>query len=164
MKKWSIVPVCDAPHAIPTLAEWHFGQWGKWNPENTIEKRIERLQRQTDKSRLPMTIVALYGADPIGSASLVLADLETKEELSPWLASVFVEPNWRDQGVGTSLVQKVCDLAIAMQFDRIYLFTPDKERFYRGLGWKPVERSEYRGDPIVIMSLELSDRTLEYGG
>ncbi len=144
------------PGLIPTLAAWHHQQWGVLNPQNTLEGRIARLERGLerglDEAPLPVTFVALEGEEPLGSASLVEHDLATRPELSPWLASVYVAVQHRRQGIGGRLVQRVVEEAGRLNFEKLYLFTLDQEHFYEELGWILVERSQYNGFPIAIMS------------
>jgi hypothetical protein len=42
-----------------------------------------------------------------GSAMLIAHDMDTRMELSPWLAGVFVAPKRRGCGVGAALVRRV---------------------------------------------------------
>jgi hypothetical protein len=36
---------------------------------------------------------------------------------------------------------------------RIHLITYDKEDFYKGLGWKEIQRTEHRSDKVTVMAL-----------
>jgi hypothetical protein len=38
--------------------------------------------------------------------------------------------------------------------DTLYLYTADQESLYARLGWTPFERTEHRGQRIVIMTVE----------
>ncbi len=60
---------------------------------------------------MPTTFVALKDGKPAGSASLVNLDLSSRQELSPWLAAVYVSPEHRNQGIGAALVNRVVDEA-----------------------------------------------------
>lgn len=83
---------------------------------------------------------------------LVAHDMDTRKELSPWLAGVFVAPDYRRHGLGTALVRRAVDDATALGVRRLYLYTPTIELFYSRLGWSLVERTRYRGTDVVIMS------------
>ena len=93
----------------------------------------------------------------LGSASLVAHDMDTRMDLSPWLARVYVTPEHRSRGVGTALVQRVLEETIELGVETLYLFTPDREEFYASLGWSVVERTEYRGQKVVIMAMHIMD-------
>jgi GNAT superfamily N-acetyltransferase len=45
----------------------------------------------------------------MGSAAIIDSDMDTRPELTPWLASVFVAKEFRNQGVGSRLVEHVME-------------------------------------------------------
>ncbi len=146
----------DHPECIPTLAEWHFGQWSYLSPGDSVERCTTNLRRHSGRRQIPTTFVALADGVPIGCASLIEHDMDTRMHLSPWMASVYVDPGYRRQGTGSALVQRVVDEARALAVATLYLYTPDKEGFYARLGWQVVERTPYRGYQMVVMSLSLA--------
>jgi N-acetylglutamate synthase-like GNAT family acetyltransferase len=77
--------------------------------------------------------------------------MDTRPDLSPWLAAVYVAPAYRKQGIGSALVKAVESTAQQIQIARLYLFTPDQEHFYARLGWSVLERVEYRYQTVVVM-------------
>ena len=90
----------------------------------------------------------------LGSAMLIAHDMDTRMEWSPWLAGVFVAPDYRRQGIGIELVRRVVQDASALGVRRLYLYTPGVERFYSRHGWSVVERTNYRGADVVVMSYD----------
>ena len=145
------------PGFIPTLAAWHHAQWGELNPQKTLGARIGCLERHLGESPLPVTFVAVAEGMPIGSASLVERDLPTHPQLSPWLASVYVAAEHRRRGVGGQLVRRVMEEARRLEVETLYLFTLDQEKFYTELGWSLLERGEYQGFAIAVMSCKPGD-------
>lgn len=154
-----VVPLREHPQAIEQLALWHFAQWGPANPVNNVERRIARLQGHLVPGRVPQTFVALDDELLLGSASLVAADLPSRDDLSPWLASVYVNPPQRGRGVGAALVNRVADEARALGLPTLYLFTPDRAAFYARLGWTIVEHDEWNATPVTVMQLQLHRST-----
>jgi N-acetylglutamate synthase-like GNAT family acetyltransferase len=148
--------LADHPEMIPILANWHHSQWGYLNPGRAIEHYIASLEKQLGRKQVPTAFVALARDNsPLGSASLVTFDMDTKMELTPWLASVFVDPEHRDKRIGSALVRRVMEEAREIGIDVLYLFTPDRENFYARLGWEVLERTVYRRESVVIMSIRL---------
>lgn len=150
-----ILPLGQRPDCIEQLAQWHFAQWGSMNPTSTIERRIERLQGHLQPGRVPQTFVAMDDQRLLGSASLVAADLPSREDLSPWLASVYVDPPFRNRGIGAALVNRVAQEAQQLGLPALYLFTPDRARFYSNLGWQTVELADWNGLQVTVMELPL---------
>lgn len=70
-----------------------------------------------------------------------------REDLSPWVAAVYVRPAYRRQGVGTKLMRHLESIARDVGVCRLYLFTPDMTPFYETLGWTVLEEAEFRGRP-----------------
>ena len=62
----------------------------------------------------------------LGSAMLIAHDMDTRLELSPWLAGVFVTPDRRRHGTGSALVQRVIGDATELGVRRLYLYTPER--------------------------------------
>lgn len=153
--------LADHPAFIPTLARWHYTQWNYLSSGDSIDRRIARLQKHLGRKQIPTTFVAYKQAENgietvMGSASLIGQDMDTRPELSPWLASVYVAAEHRRQGIGSALVRRVSEEATALGVERLYLFTPDQERFYARLGWSKIGRCTYRGYPQVLMARTLA--------
>jgi GNAT superfamily N-acetyltransferase len=140
---------------IPTLARWHYEEWGYFHPGSSVNDFATRLQSHLGRKRIPTTFVALSKGIPIGSASLVAHDMDTRMDLSPWLASVFVTPVFRSRGIGSALVHRVIKEAEQLYMNTLYLFTPDREGFYVRLGWHTIERTEYHGHQVAIMAIDI---------
>jgi len=150
----SIDPLADHPEHVSVLARWHHAEWGDLIPESSLEQRVEKLRAEMNRDGIPMAFLALRGSTPVGSASLRLFDMHGRTDLSPWLGGVFVAREHRRKGTGSRLVQVVVDKAAELGIESLYLFTLDKEAYYRGLGWEVLERTDYRGRPVVIMQID----------
>ncbi|WGI24397.1 GNAT family N-acetyltransferase [Halomonas alkaliantarctica] len=144
----------EDPNAA-VVAGWIFEAWGHLHPGLTLEQAIDRTKAKCGQAGVPSIFVATQGAVPVATASLVADDMSIRHELTPWLASVFVLPKWRGQGIASALVRRVEAEATASGFDRFYLYTPDQQALYRQLGWQDVERLEYRGENVTVMSRQM---------
>jgi GNAT superfamily N-acetyltransferase len=142
----------DHSGALPQLAEWQHAEWGHFRPGDTLEKRTTRLWGYANGDRIPLTVVALEGDEVLGSASLIEHDMETRMELTPWLAGVFVGPEFRRRGIGATLVRRVMAEAARLKVPVLYLYTVHSEKFYAALGWTFQERTSYREQSVVIMT------------
>lgn len=140
---------------MPVLALWHHDEWGYLHPGDTAEKRATRMEEHLGKKQIPTTFVAVTDGKPVGSASLVDYDMEGREDLTPWLASVYVIPEYRRHGIASALVRRVEEEAGELAVTTLYLFTWDQERLYARLDWSVLERTVYKGEEIVIMSKKI---------
>ncbi len=142
---------------VPTLAHWFHEQWGHLQPETTLAQRINRLNERCAKtSAIPITLVAMLDDHVIGTASLVKHDMNVHLELTPWLSSVYVAQKYRRQGIGSQLVNRIVQEAEFMDAKMLYLFTPDRERFYTRLGWRLLYREKYRGEQVAVMEIRIA--------
>lgn len=151
-----ILNLSQEPQHIPTLAAWHHQEWAHLNPGGTLEKRIAKMQTYLEAGLVPSTYIYKQNGQLTGSAALIECDMDTRAELTPWLASVFVSPKFRRQGIGSALVRHVMLQAQLADLPRMYLFTPDQADFYQKLGWQTLLQESYRGCWVTLMQVDLS--------
>ena len=149
-----IVDLKDVPSYLSTLAAWHFEEWNYMSANSSLAGWVEKMKVYLEPEFIPTTFVALDN-ELLGSAAIVQNDMDTRMELGPWLASVYVEPMFRKRGMGSRLVHHVMSQARKNGIKKLYLFTPDQEEFYKGLGWKELERTYYRGCDVTIMYVDI---------
>lgn len=163
MARFSLQELKEAPEYLAQLAQWHHAEWTHLNPGLTLQERMEEMQDHLNADSVPTTFVAHKVSDAtdqspilLGSASVIANDMDTKPELRPWLASVYVDVEQRKQGVGGALVKQVMAFAKANGVKDLYLFTPDQKHFYQNLGWQVIEETDYRGEAVTVMSASLA--------
>lgn len=164
-KSMHIGYLADHPELIPVLARWHHEEWAYLRPGDSVAARAARLRGACGRGEIPTVFAAFSETSLLGSAMLVAHDMDTRMDLTPWLAGVFVAPDGRCKGIGTALVGRVVECAARLGVSRLYLYTPSAERLYSRLGWLVVERTRYRGVEVVVMSYDLEQnrslRTLD---
>ena len=148
--------LADHLELAPWLAAWHYQEWATLLPEWSLAQALADLQSHAGRCQIPTTFVALEDDQPLGSASLLVSDLEGWEHLSPWLASVFVLPDFRGRGLGGQLVGRVVAEAKVLGVSALYLFTEDRAAYYQRLGWEFFQSTQHHGREVVIMQ-----RTIE---
>ena len=146
--------LADHEQFVDLLVRWHFQEWSYLRPGESLEERTARLRSACRKRGIPTVFVGFAGDELLGSAMLVENDMVGRYEVSPWVAGVFVRPDRRRQGLGAALVRRVCDEAWSLGVEKLYLYTPVSESFYRELGWSVRERTNYRGALVVVMTLD----------
>ena len=151
-----ILDLKDKPGYLSTLAMWHQNEWSHLNPGETLEHRTKRMQPYLNDDFIPSTFIAI-DKTVLGSASIVENDMETRPELSPWLASVFVAPEHRNNCVGNKLVSHFMTQAKNKGIKKLYLFTADKKDFYEQLGWHTYNNVQYHGHQVTIMQVTLNN-------
>ena len=156
-----IAPFADHPELAESVARWHFDEWGALSPDATLEAWTAHIQQSASRASLPITYIALdasAGDDLLGSVTLVECDMETRPDLTPWLAGLFVRPASRSLGVGSLLALHAVSAAAAMGVARLYLYTHAARSFYERLGWHALEPAFYEGRDVTIMAIEPAAR------
>jgi predicted N-acetyltransferase YhbS len=151
-----LIHLKEHPEFIPTLAEWHHDQWADYNPGDSVERRVSLFEAEVEADGLERTFVAVSGDTLLGSASLVEHDMHTRMDLTPWLASVYVAVERRKKGIGSTLVRHIVAEAASLGHSALYLFTPDQEKLYAGLGWSLMEETEFEGHRVTIMKIDIA--------
>jgi len=149
--KMRIEYLADYPDFVGTLGQWHQQQWAYLKPGEHVDKWIVELRSFCGRRQIPSAFVAVLDDQPVGSALLIAQDMDSQNDLSPWLASVFVAPECRGQQIGSSLLVRVAEEARTLAIPRLYLFTEDARSFYERLGWQVLKRTTYFDRNLVIL-------------
>jgi predicted N-acetyltransferase YhbS len=119
------------------VAGWLYREWWR-DLGDTPHAAEQRLRRRLERDRLPLALVALAGAEPVGTASIVTDDHPYEPASVPYLSGLYVCPDWRRKGVGAALCRQTIIEARRLEFSRLFLLTKDSESFYRRLGWQKI--------------------------
>lgn len=145
----------NKPHHLMTLARWHHAEWSYLNPRRSFDERVEEMREDLEGKIIPATYIAEDDHGTLlGSASILADDMSSHPELTPWLASVYVDQSQRGKGIGSILVKRVMQHAQDHGIRRLYLYTPDQEQLYARLGWQTLSRELYNGTPVTIMVID----------
>lgn len=150
-----IVPLADKKEFIAELAELHHAEWKHLNPSLTLEGRTEAIVKAAGREGIPSIFIAISESKLVGSAALVQNDMDTKPDLSPWLAAVYVKETFRHQGLATELIARCQAEAACSNANAWYLYTEFASKFYEKLGWLHLERCEYKGVTVDVMCKQI---------
>jgi GNAT superfamily N-acetyltransferase len=117
--------------------------WEAWWMPNgyPLEYIRGRLAENMQDTPIPLALVAHDGSTFLGTASVILSDLDERPRLTPWVAAIWVEEPARDHGIGAALIDTAARSCFALGFARVYLCArPRMTRFYERLGWTILER------------------------
>ena len=152
MNQAKLILLKQQPELIPMLAHWHYLEWGALFPEKNAADFAADLAASLNEQQLPISWVLMYNQQVVGTASLLVHDMQTNRELSPWLANIYLLPEARGKGLGKWLVQQVMAEAGKLGIKHLYLFTEDQAAFYQRLGWQVLKQELYQGKAVTIMS------------
>lgn len=110
--------------------------WKCWGNEHNFKFYQNCIQNSLDnKKPLPKFYIALHGNAIIASYALLTNDIISRQDLYPWLACLFVNPAYRNQGIAGELLEHGLSQTKEKGFTRLYL-SSDLKNFYEKKGWE----------------------------
>jgi 8-oxo-dGTP diphosphatase len=105
---------------------------------------------------LPKFYIAVHNDTIIGTYALLRNDLVSRQDLFPWIACLYVDPDFRGKNFGARLVDHAVKEAAQKGFKNLYLCT-GLEAYYEKLGWSQLTNGyTLSGDPTKIYVKETS--------
>lgn len=155
-----IVHLFQHPQHVRLVAGWIYDEFWKGKPGYSVGTFEALLRAANDSDRVPLSLLATVNGRPVGTVNLVHADSETRPDLHPWLAALFVVPEARYTGTGKALVRELNAHAARLGFAELFLGT-DIPAFYSRLG---AERVQTVREELCIMKFALRPGPAGGGG
>ena len=110
--------------------------WKCWGNESNFTFYQDCIEHSVNtESFLPRFYLVLDNDKIIGSYALLTNDIISRQDLMPWFACLYVNEEYRKQGIAEKLLEHGLDEAKRKNFDHLYLST-DLVNFYERKGWK----------------------------
>ena len=129
--KYKILRIDNNPELADRAAVWFHEKWniGK-------ELYLESIKESLDDRRsFPKWYLTMNDERIIAGAGVISNDFHTRKELIPNVCAVYVEPDFRGQGIAGKLLTYICDDMAAKGIHTLYLIT-EHENFYERYGWE----------------------------
>jgi GNAT superfamily N-acetyltransferase len=141
----------DNPY-ITIIKENLWKEWGKPNNRPFMDKLLDSTLGDL---LVPSTWACIVDNALAGSVSLFVNDLKSRQDLSPWVACLYVQPDYRNQGIGKTLLNLSEDVAKKAGYSSVYLFTHLKD-YYENAGWifEGIEMN-YLGEEVRLYKKKL---------
>lgn len=135
-----IVHLADAPEYMEEVSRWLWLEWAKADGYS-LEEIIYRTRYACQRDTIPQMLVAVREGRPVGVVSLWLNDLKTRQDLSPWMATLYVKDEERNRHIGQKLQQASIEAVRALgRYPCLYLVTK-LEGYYEKTGWVFVDKA-----------------------
>lgn len=132
---------------IPTLKSWFESEWEPYYGQNGPGNALNDLIDSCNDISLPIAVVAFSGTNLVGTAALKEQSVSTHSHLSPWVAALLVNPDFRRLGIAEALIGHLEQLARKLEFQRLYIGTGKgsgtPESAIRNLGWQYLDSKHY---------------------
>ncbi len=142
------------PDCIEACTNWEYTTWGKdygW----TRERVMAGYKSMTRKENTEQAFVALSKNKPVGTVLLIENDHENYKQYRPWLAALYVDPDYRRKGIARKLVTTVKDFAHSRGEDQLFLYTASPN-IYSEMGWQIIETFEEDNSQRFLMNTKLA--------
>lgn len=144
---------------IGLVADWRHDQWFRdegFTRAQTHDQLRQFVEAVADgDGGHEIALVARLDGVPAGTCLLVREEINPHHDVTPWLAGLYVEPQFRSLGIGSDLVRAIECHGRSRGVQRLYLYTDRAEPFYGRLGWGVAERFSWHGEPFVLMQKDL---------
>lgn len=146
----------DEP-AFEVIARWRYDAFFA-EDGGTFEESRDALRAWMQGLGYETVLLAEVDGQPAGSCLFVREEIDPKHDLTPWLAALYVAPEFRKLGVASALVWEIEQHARDVGCRELYLYTVTAEPLYSKLGWTVRDRFDSNGEKFVLMG-----RTLQLG-
>ena len=128
--------LADFPDSVPAVAHMRWREWGRAPEPEDPAFWLEVSTREAGRDDLPVTLVAHDAAgEVLGAVGLDTADLDERQETSPWVTGMIVRRDHRGTGVGRTLMQHLERWAAEHGFAEAWVGTDLARGFYERCGW-----------------------------
>jgi predicted N-acetyltransferase YhbS len=140
--------------AVPICARWRHDAFFKedgFSEAQCLEQLVEFVAKQDYE----IALLAEAGGRPAGTCLFVRNEIDPVHDLTPWLAGLYVAPEFRNRSIGSELVAAIESHARQAGCKRLQLYTSGAEAYYARLGWRVSERFPWDGKPFALMQRDL---------
>ncbi|ACS84571.1 GNAT family N-acetyltransferase [Musicola paradisiaca] len=145
--------LADYPQFEQPVTDWLWQAFGDGLSRDVFASVVHHSM---DKKALPLTFVALEAGQLVGTVGLWRCDLISRQDLTPWLAALYVDDAWRDRGLGRELQRFVLEYSRDAGFDDLYLYATFSG-YYEKHGWRYIgDAPEYPDKTVRIYHQSLT--------
>ena len=134
---------------IEQIYKFILHEWGDQYPDpRCVYNEIYQAQHN---SILPKIVYIEHAHQVLATASLLEEDIDLFPHCTPWLANVYVKPEYRQNGLGNVLCSQILSETKLLGFKSIYLYTKDKKEWYSKKGWRLITEFSYFSESNYLM-------------
>lgn len=127
-----IVNLFDHQEYLQEVAEL---TWKEWSSKHgaKLEDIIYRTAHSISHD-IPTVLIAIEDQKLLGFGAVWRNDLTARQDLYPWLATLYVKEEVRSRGLGKMIQDAIIDYVKARGNDHLYLVT-NHDHYYERNGW-----------------------------
>ena len=154
---YSIAALADFPQYIEACASWLYADRSHYYPQETKADALEAVRSCLNRGSIPFALVVHDGSQAMGTIFLVKKDAPPAfHQLTPWLTSPLIAPQFRGQGLEAALQSRAIAEAKALGCVELFHWTEDEKEWYQQQGWQLVGTTIFGRRYVVALRLDLT--------
>lgn len=137
--KIEIINLIEEQEYLEEVSEWIWKEWDKQHGSK-LENVVYRSKHSINKESIPQMYIAKYKEEVVGVVAIWLNDLKARQDLFPWMATLYVKEEFRNMGIGKKLQKKCIEETKKLNYKNLYLIT-EHENYYEKMGWEFLENA-----------------------
>ncbi len=126
-----LIKIQEHPELKNYAANWFHEKWNI-----PLEAYLESIDEcMKNKTPVPQWYIVIIGDKIVGGLGVIENDFHNRKDLTPNVCAVYVEDDYRCQGIAGKMLNYVCDDMREKNIDTLYLVT-DHTSFYERHGWE----------------------------
>lgn len=154
MKGYQLIKLRERPEWKKQAAEWFASKWHL--PYSVYEESIDEAISKVQP--VPQWYIVLNEDEEIiAGAGIIDNDFHDRPDLTPNLCALFVEKEYRDQGIAQEILMLARKDMKNMGIERLYLVT-DHTDFYERYDWDFLEMvQDNEGIPVRMYQIDTAE-------
>lgn len=116
------------------LCNWQYNWWGIID-NYSYEHVVRYMENSMCSDKIPQTYVAFIDNIPVGMYQIQIHDLDTRPDIYPWLANLYVDEKYRGCGVCKEMIEHAKTVLKSLNIKEIFIYTKHTG-LYEKYGWK----------------------------
>lgn len=154
---YPIISLAEYPHLLDDLVAQQWQVWGYDDPNDLQDFFAEEIKTTENPSQnYPKTWLMIKDKTLetiIGAVTLSLNEMGDTQppERNPWLGYLYIEPDYRGQGLAKILTNFAVEQSKKLGFGHCYLYASDEKPRYLKWGWRPLDTFEFQDEIVTVM-------------
>lgn len=129
----------NRPEHIEDVAKMVYKEFVVPTSSKNKYEEIVDFFKETYANDLPITFLANVDGQCIGTVSVFENDWKERPQYKPWLASLYVEPSYRNKKIAFLLINYLLNHLKKLGYTQVFLKTENTSTYYEKRGWEHVE-------------------------
>ena len=141
----------ECPEHLETVGHWIYEEW--WSKRcDSPEVVVSWLRTHTKLDTVPYSVIALAEGEPVGSCCVIENDCIHRPQYAPWVAALYVRPEFRRQRIASMILQEAASVAARAGVKCLFIdCLAATAPVYEKNGWAIHEREVGDKDSVVML-------------